>query len=627
MPTESRKLNYSFPRSIIACMCLTMIIPELAYLFFGLMTKALTVAEYFTMLRNPVISLIVLGRLATPFMLYFSTVRKILTYDGTEESCAKCNKYIGRAEMSLMLITVAYGILEGVLVPVLSKKSGFTFAAFTDKSIAYYSFAAYFGVTTVYSTLPFIIYFRNLEANTYWLPFKHEDVVLTLSQRQIVISSVSLVGFFFLMEGVLCVPGNKEMDNTKLFLARMAPAGITAAIVVSVNMFINGSDVKKSIERINEFAEKLSKRNYAAERPKVTMRCVIGELTNNINAFTNVTHGLFNDFDKSIANSTNTANELQVSMADAFSNFDTITNTISSVKNEMIDQSASIEETNSSVNQIMGRIRILKDNIDTQASAVTQSSAAIDEMVANVRSVTGILEKNTESVQHLANASDEGRASVKSSVEIAQNVLQQSATLIEASKIIQTIASQTNLLAMNAAIESAHAGEAGKGFSVVADEIRKLAEQSNQQGKVINDNLKALSDSLSQITVSTEEVQKKFDVIYDLSQAVRDQENVIMNAMNEQTAGNQQVLDAMKDISDATLSVKDSADEMLQGGEQIVKEMALLEETTHTITNNMNEINTEIADIKTSLQDVSQSSQKNQKDILVLDETIGTFQL
>ncbi len=100
-----------------------------------------------------------------------------------------------------------------------------------------------------------------------------------------------------------------------------------------------------------------------------------------------------------------------------------------------------------------------------------------------------------------------------------------------------------------------------------------------------------------------------------------------MNAMSEQAAGNQQVLEAMHNISDSTTGVKDSAAEMLSGGEQIVKEMGLLESTTITITNNMNQINTDIADIKTSLNIVHTSSDKNQQDIKILDDTIGTFKL
>ena len=338
-----------------------------------------------------------------------------------------------------------------------------------------------------------------------------------------------------------------------------------------------------------------------------------------MNAFKNQAGDILREIEVSTKKTSDQSDDLVHNMDLTKDNVANIVESLSSMKEEIENQSAGVEESNSSIEQIMGNIRSLNNSIEAQAAGVTQSSAAVEEMVANIASVTQILEKNNQVVNALTSASDKGQQQVKAAVKTADSVLQQSEGILQASSIIQNIASRTNLLAMNAAIESAHAGEAGKGFAVVAEEIRKLAEQSGDQSKAIDENLRSLSEAIAGITTDINLVQTAFENIYELSQKVREQETVIANAMEEQNSGNQQVLEAMRAISDSTSEVKNGSAEMLVGGEQILKEMKNLSEVTRVISDNMNQINDfsqQISDAVTVTTASTNSTQENLKGLM-----------
>lgn len=304
-----------------------------------------------------------------------------------------------------------------------------------------------------------------------------------------------------------------------------------------------------------------------------------------------------------------------------------ISTNISSIKNDVNNQSDVVDQTNDTMNQIAGSIEALNRNIEIQAETVQQSSASVEQMVANINSVTDILEKNQENVRQLQESSESGKAIVAKVVEITNKVAEDSAGLIETSKVIQTIASQTNLLAMNAAIEAAHAGESGRGFAVVADEIRKLAEDSNKQGKKINDVLKHLREMILTMTQDATEMSKQFNVIFDHTQTVSTQEGIIKNAMDEQSAGSKQVIDAMGHINQITADVKQSSKQMEEGSKEVLQEMEKLASVTVQINGAMNQMSTSITNVNDSIRDVNVLSDENQQSIQRVSVEINKFKV
>lgn len=427
---------------------------------------------------------------------------------------------------------------------------------------------------------------------------------------------------------IVCMPSSEFNSLTSAVALNL---GVISLIVIALSI-VSASLISRSITRplstITDILKNISEGDGdLTARLPVLSNDEVGRLSRYFNdTIGKIAQSVSSIIDES-KNMADLGENLASSMTESASAVNQIAANISSIKNQIYNQSAGVEETRSTIDQIAKNIDRLNDNIDSQAASVVQSSSSIEQMVANIRSVTGILGKNAEVVRVLGDEAETGKGIVDEAVELTNKISQESEGLLEASDVIQNIASQTNLLAMNAAIEAAHAGEAGKGFAVVADEIRKLAEDSNSQGKAISTTLAKLKTSIGEVSAGAVAIQERFTKIFELTRAVSDQEAVIKNAMDEQSSGGEQVLEAIRQINDITGEVKDGSSQMQRGSREILVEMDKLASVTREINDSMSEMSVGINEINQALQEVNTLSLRNRESINAVADVAGSFKV
>ncbi len=559
--------------------------------------------------------------LIVPGVFYYFCMKKIRSYDGSEESI-KCANFYYKLFLWCASATPAFILFICALLGAISV--GIDFANGFGIPVMLTTLASYFSV----GTMCYVNLNTSLSRYMKFIKVRREQMAIKMSRFAQIVSCQTLIGTAF---GILA-PSIKLMTleygaQLRFFAFYIFPTTFISIVLGTLSNHLNMREKQRLIDGLSDFVTRISEGDYTQSHIDVETRDNLGLALHGLNKFSSTSIALLGSIQQTGDTSTSTAFQLQTNINHISKDISSISENISQVRADMENQNNSVNQTQTSIKSIVDNIETLNDNVQSQAASVTQSSAAIEEMVANINSVTSILRQNTITVDALNAESSSGQKKVESAVETARQIAEESKGMQEASEMIQNMAEQTNLLAMNAAIEAAHAGEAGKGFAVVADEIRKLAEDSNEQSKSISDRLGTLGISIENVSQNISEVQEQFARIYDLTQKVQNQEAAIMQAMQEQNAGSSQILEAIRLITDSTQIVQDNSNNMLNGSDQVLSEMEKLSQITVEINNAMNSISEAANTVNNSLEEVHAAVEENVNSTNELSSQVAYFKL
>lgn len=312
-----------------------------------------------------------------------------------------------------------------------------------------------------------------------------------------------------------------------------------------------------------------------------------------------------------------------------------IKNLISSIMDSSIEINSSGEVLATTTEQIVSKVNIVTDAADAisrgsqDLSAVTQQvSASSEEIGATISELSNRAEYASSTSKGIRDRANGIKDGAEKDIEIGSKMYDENykniIAAIEKGKIVSevkvmteaigNIAEQTNLLALNAAIEAARAGEQGRGFAVVAEEIRKLAEQSSSTAKNINSLVAQIEDAINNLSDSG------YKVLDYIVKNVKPSYEMLLNT------GVQYEEDAIM-ISGLADEIAAATKEMSETIEQVNLAIQNVSETSLDSATQAEDIQSNIYNIKESMDNVSHLTIKQSELAQKLDEMIHEFNL
>ncbi|MDR2797673.1 MAG: methyl-accepting chemotaxis protein [Treponema sp.] len=304
-----------------------------------------------------------------------------------------------------------------------------------------------------------------------------------------------------------------------------------------------------------------------------------------------------------------------------------IMDTALDIKAQTEGQTQSLERTNQVLVNATAALQGLNALITDQNQAVQASSSSVKKMEESIQAVQAAVQGMKDQFNALVSVADTGKARQDTADQQIQHIRAQSEALAGTNQIIAKIAARTNLLAMNAAIEAAHAGAAGKGFAVVADEIRSLAENARTQSQAIKQKLLGIVQLVQDTAQSSAKSQEAF---LQLAEEIKTTDifiDRIDSAMETQGGALAQIEDALGAINSVASRVHTTSQDMTGHMERVKQELDTLTGIVRAIQQGIIGMGDNAQEVNHAAEMVLNLARDTHRNIQIMEETIGSFQV
>lgn len=349
-----------------------------------------------------------------------------------------------------------------------------------------------------------------------------------------------------------------KIDGTVVFDYILLAIGVIFIVVVAfvVNRTL-AKPAKNASSHLAQIVEQIDNKGDLTQRIDVKSKDEIGQLATGINGFIESLQMLMQKMQVESEKMRDSA--LAVSGQVNESNRSAL-----NVSSAMEELAASMEEVTATLDQIANGSHDILERVQSMNDSADSGNETVDTIKARAVSKQ---QETMESKQNAVVILREIGTQLESAVAESKSVDK----INELTGNILDIASQTNLLALNASIEAARAGDAGRGFAVVADEIRSLAENSSKTANDIQDISNLVTGAVMRLADNAQkmldyigkDVMKDYDSfveIVDQYEADADLMSRILSEFVEQASTiNQTMQDMNTGIMDVSTTVGESA--------------------------------------------------------------------
>ena len=215
-----------------------------------------------------------------------------------------------------------------------------------------------------------------------------------------------------------------------------------------------------------------------------------------------------------------------------------------SIKNSLNQQSLSLSEL---TDEVLENVNSQKKTVELLAS----NSRNIMDLIGKLDSISDssintsknaekqinqsitFSQKEHDAISSNADKMSTLRQKIQMVAELILELSEHSQQIGNTISVVDDIAEQTNMLALNAAVEAARAGEHGKGFAVVAGEIRKLADESKQAITKITSLTNSIQYTTNSTVMATEEGSKEIESVVRAINSLSDDSETLLNFIRD----------------------------------------------------------------------------------------------